>query len=264
MNTKSALFSVTLLTMTSALLSPVLFSSALAVEPTASGAPQQDGFFGAADTNGGYGGLVLQKVLPHWQPPQGVNGMARILVRITSQGRVMSCQPQRDPLTVPPVAKSDIEAIPGTSATVTALAPPPAEVAPQDRQLAEAACRAVAAAGDFEIPPYGMVAEVSLFLSAGNVRSALAAQPADYASLVLSRVQPFIVVPPRLGGEFKVGVTVSVRGDGALAGIRVHQPSGRNDVDAAVVQAFSRPGVIPPPPGGTPRDLQLTYTLRNE
>lgn len=255
MNTRLFLFAAFLLT---------TVGPALATDPAVSGTSQQDGFFGAADTTGGYGGLVLQKVLPHWQPPQGMNGMARILVRVTAQGRVMSCGPQRDPLTGITAPKPSAEAIPGTSATVTALAPPPMAVSALDSQLAEAACRAVAAAGDFETPPYGMTAEVSLFLSAGNVRGALAAQPADYASLVLSRVQPFIVLPPRLGGEFKVGVTVNVRGDGALAGIRVHQPSGRNDVDAAVVQAFSRPGGIPAPPDGAPRELQLSYTLRNE
>lgn len=251
-----------------------LFSAAIAVvcaplawaapEAPVSGTVSGSPFYGAADTNGGYSGLVLQKVLPHWQPPQGANGMAKILVRLTAQGRVMSCEPLPDPLTAAPAAPATTETIPGTSATVRALTPPPPPVAPQDRQLADAACRAVAAAGDFETPPYGMIAEVSLFLSAGNARGALEGQPADYASLVLHRAQPYIDLPPRLTGEFQVGVSVRVRGDGGVESIRVSQPSGRNDVDAAVVQALSKPGVIPPPPGGVARELQLTYTLRGQ
>lgn len=218
----------------------------------------------AADTSGGYGGVVLQKILPHWNPQPGVNGLARILVRVSAQGRVLSCEAQRSPsaalVASPTVAN---EPIPGTSATVSTLAPPPAPLDPQERQLAEMACRAVAAAGEFEIPPYGLIAEVSLVLSAGNVRTQVAAAPVDYPNLVLQRVLPHIVLPPRLGREFTVTVALKVRGDGSIETIGITRPSGNKDVDAAILKAFATPGITPPPPGGQPRDLQLTYTLQN-
>lgn len=218
----------------------------------------------SGDTSGGYGGLVLQKVLPHWNPQPGVNGFARILVRVSSQGRVLSCEAQRSP-SAPTVAAPTManEPIPGTSATVSALAPPPAPLDPLERQLAEMACRAVAAAGQFEIPPYGLIAEVSLVLSAGNVRSQVAEVPVDYPNLVLQRALPHIVLPPRLGREFTVTVGLKVRGDGSIENIGITRPSGNKDVDAAILKAFATPGITPPPPGGQPRDLQLTYTLQN-
>lgn len=233
--------------------------------PTGSvtGAPAAGELFAAADTSGGYSGLVLQKVLPHWQPPANVNGLARVLVHVSSQGRVLSCEPLRDPLTgTAPVPAAEV--IPGTTATVTPLSAPPPAVPPADRALADLACRAVAAAGEFEIPPYGMIAEVSLILSAGNVRGQVAAQPADYAELVLKSVQPHIEIPPRLGGEFTVGVTLRVRGNGGIDSVAVSRPSGNKAVDAAIVQALTKPGVVPPPPGGVDRELVLTYTLRNQ
>lgn len=232
-------------------------------QPVVSGTPASPELFAAADTSGGYSGLVLQKILPHWQPPANVHGLARILVRVGSQGRILSCEPLREPFSgTPPVPGT--EAVPGTTATVTPLTAPPPAVDPANRALADLACRAVAAAGDFEVPPYGLIAEVSLILSAGNVRGQVAALPADYAELVLKSVQPHIEIPPRLGGEFTVGVNVRVRGDGGIDSVAVTRPSGRKDVDAAIVQAITKPGVVPPPPGGTQRELMLTYTLNNQ
>lgn len=218
----------------------------------------------AADTSGGYGGVVLQRVLPHWNPQPGMNGFARILVRVSAQGRVLSCEAQRSASSLPvPASTPSSEPIPGTSATVSALAPPPPPIDPQERQLADMACRAVAAAGEFETPPYGLIAEVSLVLSAGNVRAQTAAAPVDYPNLVLQRALPHIVLPPRLGREFTVTVALKVRGDGSIETIGITRPSGNKDVDAAILKAFATPGVTPPPPGGQPRDLQLTYTLQN-
>lgn len=238
-------------------------------EAQVSGTRAAGELFAAADAGGGYSGLVLQQVVPHWQPPAGVNGLARILVRVSAQGRVLSCEPLPDSLPVSPTssipaANPNTETIPGTSATVTALTPPPPPVQGQDRVLADLACRAVAAAGDFAVPPYGLLAEVSLILSAGNVRGEMAARPVDYANLVLQRVQPHIEIPARLAGEFTVGVSLRVRGDGGIESVSVTRPSGRKDVDAAIVQALTKPGVVPPPPGGQAQELLLTYTLRNQ
>lgn len=203
---------------------------------------------GAADTVGGYAGQVLEKTLPRWLPPAGTQGLARILVRVGSDGRVLSCE----------AVNRAAQAAPGGGFSVQPLS----EGQSSGDALTNAACRAVGeAAGEagFGVPPYAMVTEVFLSLAAGP----LAGGPgADYATRLMNQVRPHIALPIRLGGPFTADVRVQVRPDGTVQSLRMERSSGRADVDAAILRAFTAPGAVPAP--GTARELVLTFTVQGE
>lgn len=213
---------------------------------------------GAADTVGGYAAQVLEQTLSQWQPPAGISGMARVLVRVGSDGRVLSCEATPEPGAN--AKQAPTTAVPGSSFTVTSLGGGVASAAPSP--LVDSVCLAVGKAGAFGVPPYAMLTEVYLSLMAGNVALAAQSRPADYADEVLGRVRPHVTPPVRLKGAFTTRIQLKVRADGSIEQIRVDAPSGNAAVDAAVLQAFAVPGVIPVP--GTPKELLLSFTVSGE
>lgn len=78
----------------------------------------------------------------------------------------------------------------------------------------------------------------------------------------MERVRPHIHLPIRLGGPFEVTVRVKVAADGRCEAIQVERSSGKAEADAAIMQAFATPGVLPPP--GEPRELVLSFTVQGE
>ena len=210
---------------------------------------------GAADTMGGYAGEVLERTLAKWQPPAGQRGVARVVVRVGSDGRVLSCE------AAAATGKGGPQAVPGASFSVTSLAPAPGEGGRPTAPLENAACAAVGLAGPFQAPPYAMVTEVYLALAAGDTTFGAPAPP-DYATTVIQRVQPHVITPVRLKGSHTARVHLTVRPDGGIEQLRLDTASGNQAVDAAVLQAFTVPGVIPPP--GERKDVILTFTINGE
>lgn len=248
---------------TAAPASPVPSAPGLAMAPGSTATAGSAGVLGgAADTVGGYAAQVLEKTLARWQPPAGTSGVARVLVRVGSDGRVLSCE--ATPEVGKPASSSmpRAEAIPGSSFTVTSLGAPQTGQGYQASPLTDSVCLAVGQAGAFGTPPYAMVTEVFLSLAAGQTSFGAQNAPMDYAQTVIQRVQPHVITPVRLKGSHTTRVHLKVRPDGSLEQIRVDTPSGNQAVDAAVLQAFTVPGVIPAP--GENKDLVLTFTVNGE
>ena len=205
---------------------------------------------GSADQLGGYSGNVLEKVLRRFSPPANMRGIVRVLVRVGADGRPLSCDD----------ASQASQRAAGNSFAVRPLRE--GQLSPDaaaEDALVDAACRAVALSGSFGPAPYSMPAEIFLTLAAGPL-------PPDsgsaYATQVMERVRPHIHLPIRLGGPFEATVRVKVSADGRFEALELVRSSGKAEVDAALVQAFAVPGVLPPP--GQPRELELSFTLRGE
>ena len=192
----------------------------------------------AADTTG-YGGQVLAAVLPHWNPPAGLNGLAQVLVRVSSQGRVLSCE-GRNPLGGRPGEPLNAEQI----------------------RLNDAACQAVAVPSGFPAPAYGMVSEVILTFAAGNYASS-PEKAEGYAEGIIKRASPRVVVPVRLGGELSARVRLRISADGAVEEAKVEKSSGNKELDASILNALTLPGVVTPPPDGN-SEVILTFTVRGD
>lgn len=193
----------------------------------------------AADISDGYGGRMLVRVLPYWRAPEGINGLAQVLVRVSTRGRVLSCE-----------GKNPFADAPGTP------------VSPEQARLNDAACAAVAEAGPFPPPSHGLIVAVTLSLAAGNLTPALL-QPESYAQGVVERALPHVTVPVRLGGEFTARVRLRVGADGGVQELSMERGSGHAELDASILQAVAVPGVVTPPPDGA-RDLILTFTVRGD
>lgn len=205
---------------------------------------------GSADQLGGYSGNVLEKVLRRFTPPAQMRGIVRVLVRVGADGRPLSCDD----------ASLASQRAAGNSFAVRPLRE--GQLSPDaaaEDALVEAACRAVALSGSFGPAPYAMPAEIFLTLAAGPL-------PPDsgsaYATQVMERVRPHIHLPIRLGGPFEATVRVKVAADGRFEALEIVRSSGKAEVDAALVQAFAVPGVLPAP--GQPRELELSFTLQGE
>lgn len=192
--------------------------------------------FGSADTNGGYGGRVLEKLLSYWQPPTGTSGVVTISLRIGSDGRPLYCETTRrsgNPL------------------------------------LDELPCQAALRAGSFGAPPYGAVTEVFLTLATdraafGSNKPAVTAAPQrSYAEEIMHRVKPQVEVPLGLGGvPHTVELRLRLSGTGNIEELSVTRSSGRQDVDKAVMTALLSPGILPPLPADSPpQDLRLLFTV---
>lgn len=194
-----------------------------------------------ADIAGGYAGQVLQKFLPHWEPPKGSSGVLLVLLRLSNEGQLLFCETKK-----------------GTG----------------NAALDESPCLAALKAKSFGAPPSGGVSEV--WLSLATDREALLAgnktqqkqQPKQlsYAEQVMKAVRPYIAVPPQLGGK-KHTVELSVRivdqeGKGGVEQMTVSKSSGRGDVDAAVLAALCEPGILPAPPEQY-MNLRLVFTLQS-
>lgn len=185
----------------------------------------------AADTMGGYGGRVLQRIAPHWRAPAGPAGrMVQVRVRIASDGGVMGCEPAGD-----------------TSAL----------------DLVDAACAAVARAGRMPVPDYGMSGAVYLSFMTGVDASQPAPQQGGdpYAAQVMAAVRKHWSPPPAQG-EHLVRVRVRVGDDGKVLDYAIDTASGVAEVDAAALRAVSQAGAMPVPPAGAARDIVLSFTVR--
>lgn len=231
---------------------------------------------GAADTAGGYGWQVLEKVLPLWQPPAGGSGAVIVAVRVGSNGEILYC---------------DTRASSGNPS------------------VDMAACSTVAQAGSFAPPAGGVPLEVFLALPgtgggqaqfpaqspapspvpyAGNAGRTLqtaqpypagqsAVQPApmqgsrageqvspvgNYADIVMNQIRPHLRVPADFKGEATVVVHMRVDDRGRVVAAEVVEATdSTRSVDDAVLQAINRAGTMPPPPSASQR-LVLTFTLR--
>lgn len=191
--------------------------------------------FGSADTNGGYGAHVLEKLLTYWQPPTGASGVVTISLRIGSDGRPLYCETTRrsgNPL------------------------------------LDELPCQAALRAGSFGAPPYGAVTEVFLTLATdraafGSTKPAATEAQRSYAEEIMHRVKPQVQVPLGLGGvPHTVELRLRLSGTGNIEELSVTRSSGRQDVDKAVMTALLSPGILPPlPADSSPQDLRLLFTI---
>lgn len=185
----------------------------------------------AADTMGGYGGRVLQRVAPHWRAPAGPAGrMVQVRVRIASDGGVMGCEPSGD---------------------TTAL------------DLVDAACAAVSRAGRMPVPDYGMSGAVYLsFMTGVEAGPPTSQQGGDpYAAQVMSTVRRHWSPPP-VQGEHLVRVRLRVGDDGKVLDYAIDTASGVAEIDAAALRAVSQAGAMPVPPPGAARDIVLSFTVR--
>lgn len=190
----------------------------------------------AADTSGGYGAQVLEKLAKTWQPPAGVSGAVTVSIRIGSDGRPLYCEP----------VKSS-----GNTA------------------LDNSSCQAVLHAGTFETPPYGAITQV--FVTLATDRAAFGTQEQDssaspqrsYAEEIMYRAHPYIQIPQGVHGEFTVELALRISPSGTLEEFSVLQSSGRADLDNAVIASITREGVIPvPPAGSSTQNVRLLFTLK--
>ena len=191
----------------------------------------------AVDMAGGYGAQVLEKLVPFWQPPAGISGVATVSLRIGNDGRPLFCEAVKHS---------------GNAA------------------FDESPCQAAIKAGSFGAPPYGAVTQV--FVTLATDRSAYGAAPAaqnaqgktrSYAEEIMYRAKPFIQVPPGLKGSFQVELTLRVNPSGTLESFTVSKSSGRADVDNAVIGGVTRDGAIPVPPAGSPtQNIILLFTVQ--
>ena len=190
----------------------------------------------AADTAGGYGAQVLEKLAGVWQPPAGKSGIVTISIRIGSDGRPLYCEP-----------------IKGSG----------------DPELDNAPCQAVLHAGTFDAPPYGAVTQVFVTLATSPAAFGTSAQPASaspqrsYAEEIMYRAHPYIQIPQGVQGEFTVELALRINPSGTLEEFSVLKSSGRADLDNAVIASVTKEGVIPVPPAGSPtQNVRLLFTLK--
>ncbi len=111
----------------------------------------------SADTNGGYGGQVLDILLQSWVRPEGASGSTSVLVRITTDGRPFSCELRKS------------SGIPVVDDSI---------------------CLAVAKAGIFPPAPMGMPAEVALTFVFDTPGMGSSATPASAPNAVLNPADP--------------------------------------------------------------------------
>ncbi len=190
----------------------------------------------AADTAGGYGAQVLEKLAKTWQPPAGVSGVVTISIRIGSDGRPLYCEP----------VKSSGNAV-----------------------LDNAPCQAVLHAGSFGTPPYGAITQVFVTLATDQAalgspeQTAEAAPQRSYAEEIMYRAHPHIQIPQGVRGEFTVELSLRINSSGTLEEFSVLKSSGRADLDNAVIAGVTKEGVIPVPPAGSPtQNVRLLFTLK--
>lgn len=182
----------------------------------------------AADTADGYAGKVLALIAPHWKASvDGQGRISRAVVRIGIDGRVLSCST---------VESSGNEAL--------------------DSSL----CAAVAAVDTFPTPAYGAVAEVHLALSSGEAPKKLT--PAEYAGVVQARITPFLHLPSKALGEFTALVRIMVDERGTITKSVLERGTGNKEVDAVIMQAVQKAGVMPPPPSEAAQEILLNIVLR--
>ena len=213
---------------------------------------------GSADTAGGYGWQVLEKVLPQWHPAAG--GPLTLTVRIGSNGEVLYC---------------DTRSSSG------------------DRGVDMNACSVVAGAAPFAAPPRGLPVEVYLSLpgavasSSSPSSSAPTSQPlanepgqslmtapggsgdqapqvvsSGYADTVMSRIRQHLKVPAGFTGEAVVVAHLRIDEKGHIVKEEIIESSGTTPaVNEAVLNAIRKAGTMPPPPTPTQR-LVLTFTVR--
>ena len=209
------------------------------------------GAVAAADQSSGYSGLVLSKVIQHWQPPADpVQRTAHVQVRIDARGRVSSC-------------------------TSTAPSGNPA--------LDASACAAVKAAGHFATPPYNLPIDIFLHFWTGqtatlpqqgvDVRAPSAPsapapapvpsptlQESRYVNQVMEEIRTRILLPRTLTGEHKCTVRLLVDAKGRITRSTL-DGNGKSEFERAVLDAAQKTGTVPPPPGGKAQELALTFVL---
>ncbi len=157
------------------------------------------------DSSGGLSVSVLEQTLQHWQPPTNHSGMAKILIRLSTQGRVLSCQAWRPGQSLAQTNTST-SAAPAAQTNVAAMQ--------NDLALADSLCMAVSRAGSFAAPPSGLISELVLFASAdGSGKSPLSIP-------VLSSASPN--APPTQ--ETQYTVSESIHPENASTGLQNTKP----------------------------------------
>lgn len=235
----------------------------------------------AADQSSGYAGLVLDKVSRHWQPPaDSTPRTAHIRVRIDSGGRVVSCAPTA-PSGNPALDASLCAAVkaaggfaeppysmpidvflhfwtgqPGQAserAPVQTPGSPTAEPRSQSAPSALAPAHGAADAPERAAPSK----EVSKQTPSGD---AAAAENA-YVAKVMERIRPHIALPKDVRGGKSCTVRVLVDAKGRIVRSALSGKTKPNSFDKAVLKAVGKTGKVDPPPGGSERELALTFVL---
>ncbi len=241
----------------------------------------------SADTNGGYGGQVLDILMQNWVRPEGASGSTSVLVRITTDGRPFSCE----------LRKSSGQAA-----------------------VDDSICLAVAKAGIFPPAPMGMPAEVALTfvfegpvtaipnptmpiptpadipspgtpvapVPAGQPNSPLPASPvpapsgavspipatqaitsttgasSSYSDTIMANARPYVEIPQGLTGEYTATVSLIIAPNGTVLESRMDKPSGSTAFDAAILRALLTPGVVIPPYDGQQQNLFLNFAFKTQ
>ena len=239
----------------------------------------------AADHSSGYSGLVLAKIVPHWQPPPDpVPRTVHVRVHIDAQGRASSCAP----------------------------------TAPSGNPALDASlCAAVRAAGKFASPPYSLPIDIFLHFWTGrpgqanaqpdqtgqtdqagqtgqsaqaSASQAAAQQPAPrtksqaatqqaaarqqpaarektrerediYVNKAMERIRANIALPSDLASGQSCTVRVLVDKNGRVLDARLEKAAKHTSFDKAILQAVNKTARLEPTPDGSTQELALTFVL---
>ncbi len=85
-----------------------------------------------------------------------------------------------------------------------------------------------------------------------------------YVKMVMRKIGPNVEFPPNLpSGELSTSLTVQVDGKGNILDVTASKSSGTPELDEALVKATQKTGKVNAPPDNKPRELFLTFIIKN-
>ncbi len=239
-----------------------------------------------SDQAGGYSNAVLDAVVKKWQPPMdGKESTTRIMVMIDGNGKVEDCSNLSNEKSDPNAAAAckAVKSIGkfstppyglpmdvflsfwiGKAETTPAVAPVAVTQAPAQNTMVTTPPKTTTttkASTTTKAP----VANSSYKPVIQENRSGAVLDDKDhYVKMVMRKIGPNVVFPPNLPqGELSTALAVQVDANGTIKSVKTSQSSGVKELDDALVKATQKTGKVNAPNDKKPRDLFLTFIIKN-